>query len=82
MWESLVQVREQQRLSLVRWRRETLVLCLELEHVEESEVALSRTSGSSHMVHQLLGGEEEEFEVQEGGCCAWCWAGTCVQQRL
>lgn len=41
IWESLAQVQGQQSLALVCWRWATLVLCLELEHLGEGEVAFS-----------------------------------------
>lgn len=51
IWESLAQVHGQQSLALVCWRWGTLVLCLELEHVEESEVAFSRSTVSACVAH-------------------------------
>lgn len=41
------------------------MVCPELEHLEESEVAFSRSTGSADVAHQLLGGEEEAFEVHQ-----------------
>lgn len=41
------------------------MLCLELEGLEESEVALSRSTGCAHVACELLGGEDEAFEVHQ-----------------
>lgn len=41
------------------------MLCLELEGLEESEVALSCSTGCAHVAHELLGGEDEAFDVHQ-----------------